>query len=317
MERSLVPRAGVPAFFFPMAPPVSLSGLALLSLATARSLLLVRRLQPGVTFATGGYVSGPAALASWLQNVPLVLFLPDVVPGKAVQVLLPLARKIAVSTDASLRDLPAHKAVVTGYPVREAFLQTSKVQGRERFKVSVDATLLCVFGGSQGARSINKALIRCLPDLLSDYHVIHVCGEKRLSEVQAVKASLPTWKQDNYQLFPYLHDQDMADALAAADLVLCRSGASTLGELPATGTPAVLVPFPDPGVHQRENAAYLAERGAAVVLEDEALGERLGFVLGSLLGDRERLEQMADAARALARPDAAASIASLILESAA
>src|SRR5205085_8206434 len=134
----------------------------------------VLRTRPRAALATGGYACTPAALACWLCRVPLVLFLPDVVPGKAASWLVPLARKIAVSTDDALRYLPAEKTVVTGYPVRESFVDVSREQGRERFELPADATVLLVFGGSQGARSINQALAGCLPDLLDQYYVLHV-----------------------------------------------------------------------------------------------------------------------------------------------
>ena len=317
MERELVPRAGIPCYLFPMAPPTSLRGLVLLALATVRTALVLLRTRPAVTFATGGYVSAPVSLASWMLRIPLVLFLPDVVPGKAVAWLVPLARRIAVSTEDALASLPADKVSVTGYPVRESFGHTSRAAGREHLGLPADATVLCVFGGSQGARSINQALSACLPDLLTRYHVVHVCGPQRLAEAQAAAANLPADHRARYHLYGYLHDQEMADALAAADLAVCRSGASVLGELPAAGTPAVLVPFPDPAVHQEENAEYLVRQGAAVALRDEDLLIQLGEVLEGLLSDRERLGEMGGACSALARPQAAAKIAAMIREAAA
>jgi UDP-N-acetylglucosamine--N-acetylmuramyl-(pentapeptide) pyrophosphoryl-undecaprenol N-acetylglucosamine transferase len=299
-----------------MAPPGSLRGVILLALATLRSLLVLLRCRPSVTFATGGYTSAPAALASCLRRVPVVLYLPDVVPGKAVRWLAGFARGVAVSSEASLAYLPKEKTVVTGYPVREEFLETSRAAGRARFGLPADATVLCVFGGSQGSRSINEALAACLPELLSRYHVLHICGQARLPEAEAAATRLAGEQRGRYLLVAYLHDRDMADALAAADLALCRSGASTLGELPAVGTPAVLVPLPARRVHQEENARYLADRGAAVILPDGALS-RLGPTLHALLADREGLQAMADSCRALARPQAAAEVADLILRSAA
>jgi UDP-N-acetylglucosamine--N-acetylmuramyl-(pentapeptide) pyrophosphoryl-undecaprenol N-acetylglucosamine transferase len=269
-----------------------------------------------VTYATGGYVSAPAAVASWLLRVPVVLFLPDVVPGRAVAWLAPLAHRIAVITDTTARRLPRAKVVVTGYPVRDVFREASRQAGRARFSLPADATVLCVFGGSQGARSINQALAGCLADVLDTAHVLHICGEKRLEEAQESAVGLSAQQRAHYQLFPYLHDRDMADALAAADLVVCRSGASTLGELPILGLPGVLVPFPDPAVHQQENAAYLAAHGAAVVVEDEDLNSRLGSILRTLLQDRACLSSMAHASASLSRPDAADAIARLIEQAA-
>jgi UDP-N-acetylglucosamine--N-acetylmuramyl-(pentapeptide) pyrophosphoryl-undecaprenol N-acetylglucosamine transferase len=312
LERSLLPRAGVRAYLLPMAAPSTPRGVALLVLATVRSALVVARTRPDSSFATGGYVSIPAGIASWALRVPLVVFLPDVVPGRAVRLLVRMARRVAVSTEDSLRYLPAGKGVVTGYPVRDVFLTVSRAYGRRRFSLPEDARVLCVFGGSQGARAINEALAAALPSILAGWHVVHVCGEARLREAELAAAILPEALRHRYQLFPYLHDLDMAEALAAADLALCRSGASVLGELPATGTPAILVPLPERKVHQRENADYLANRGAAIVVSNHDLPARLTALLDELLAEPERLVGMRTACAALAKRDAAAAIARVI-----
>lgn len=295
-----------------MAPPTSARGMALLALATLRSVLAVLRIRPRVTFATGGYVSVPASVASWLLRVPLVLFLPDVVPGKAVRWLLPLATRIAASSDDSLPYLPAAKTVVTGYPVREPFLHTSRAQGRAHFSLPPDAPVLFVFGGSLGARSINDALARHLPDLLSRAYILHVCGQDRYPEAQEATQDLPPEQRARYRLYPYLHGEEMAAAMAAADLMVSRAGASTLAEAPVMGVPCVLVPFPDPAVHQQDNAAALARRGAAVILDNDTLDATLDPCVTNLLADPARLATMGAAARALARPDAAQRIVALI-----
>jgi UDP-N-acetylglucosamine--N-acetylmuramyl-(pentapeptide) pyrophosphoryl-undecaprenol N-acetylglucosamine transferase len=307
-----------------MAAPSSIRGINLLALATARALFLLLRLRPRVTFATGGYVSVPTVLASWLSRVPIVLFLPDVVPGKAIARLAPLARRIAVASEASLPYLPRNRTVVTGYPVRDVFRSAeegnaaaARHSARQRFGLSSAATVLCVFGGSQGSRAINEALARHLPDVLSHLYIIHICGEKRLEEATRAAAELSEERRSRYRLFPFLHDEAMADALRASNLALCRSGASTLGELPAAGLPAILVPLPEPSVHQRENAEALASAGAAIVLDEAELGERLGPLVIELIGDSDRLAAMASAARAIDRPDAVQTIADLILSVAA
>lgn len=301
-------------YFIRMAPPTSPRGVAVLALAAVRAILLVLSSRPRVTFGTGGYVSVPAAVASWLLRVPVILFLPDVVPGKAVRRLIPFTRKIAVTTEDSLRYLPARKVVVTGYPVRQEFVSATREQGRAHFDIPADATVLFITGGSLGARSLNTALAGCLPWLLQHGHVIHVAGTDRHAEALVVTETLPAASRDRYHLFPFLQADGMAAAMAAADLCLCRAGASTLGELPATGTPAVLVPLPIAGVNQRANAEYLVAGGAAVMLDDNDLAEKLAPVLETLLTDRDQLDAMSIAARSLARPGAARSIADLILE---
>ncbi|PZS06514.1 MAG: UDP-N-acetylglucosamine--N-acetylmuramyl-(pentapeptide) pyrophosphoryl-undecaprenol N-acetylglucosamine transferase [Chloroflexi bacterium] len=317
MERNLLPATGVRSFLFPMAAPHSAGGILSLLVATLRSVVVLCRTRPRATFATGGYVSVPAVVASWMLRIPIVIFLPDVVPGRAVSWLLPLARRIAASTEETLRYLPAVKTEVTGYPVREFFAHASPREARQRMGLPAHERVLCVYGASQGARAINRALARSLPELLTDSNVVHICGEQRLEEARNAAADLSPAQRERYHLFAYLHDEAMADALAAADLVVCRSGASTVGELPVLGKPSILVPLPERKVHQYDNAEYLERRGAAVIVDEATLDDVLVPTIRALLGNETRLAGMAGAARSLARPDAAQQIARLLRETAA
>jgi UDP-N-acetylglucosamine--N-acetylmuramyl-(pentapeptide) pyrophosphoryl-undecaprenol N-acetylglucosamine transferase len=165
-----------------------------------------------------------------------------------------------------------------------------------------------VFGGSRGARSINQALAAALPQVLPHCQVIHISGTLDWPATQERAAQLPATLRERYHPFAYLHDE-MAQALAAADLVVARAGASTLGEFPLLGLPSILVPYPYAGQHQDLNADYLAERGAAWKLADSELSARLAPLVIELLSDAARLDRMSQAAGSLARPDAAANIA--------
>jgi UDP-N-acetylglucosamine--N-acetylmuramyl-(pentapeptide) pyrophosphoryl-undecaprenol N-acetylglucosamine transferase len=312
-----VPRTGVSCYFMPMAPPFTPRGALLTVPAILRSLLVLRRVRPDVVFATGGYVSTAATVAAGVLRIPVVLFLPDIYPGKAVRALAPLAERIAVTAPEAGKRFPAEKVVVTGYPLRPAFVTASGRRARERFGIPDDASLLLAFGASLGARHINTALAAALPRLLERHYVIHIAGEQRMSEAQNAATELQPALAERYHLVPYLHDVDMADAMAASNLALCRSGASVLAELPATATPAVLVPLPNPAVHQRENAEYMEAHGAGVVLDDSDLDTRLQDLVLSLLDDPERLRVMAEASRLLAHPDATERLARLVEEMAA
>lgn len=271
---------------------------------------LMAQFQPQVIFVTGGYSSIPVGVAAWLRRIPQLLYLPDIVPGLAVRFLGRLATRIAATTPDSARYLPRSKLVVSGYPVRSALWQADREQARSYFEFSMEEPVLLVYGGSSGARRINRAIEAALTDFLNQVSIIHVCGREgdevwlrqRLEE-------LPAGQQARYRLYPYLYQMPLA--FAAADLVLCRSGASVLGELPAMGLPAILVPYPY--VHQEENADYLVRHGAAIKVLDACLrtgdgrpaAEDLLRILQTLLEDRERLAGMAEAMRRLARPDAA------------
>ena len=178
-----------------------------------------------------------------------------------------------------------------------------------------DLPALLVFGGSRGSHSINQALVAALPQLLPICQVVHISGQLDWPAIGdagrrvAAEVAAQTGEADvRYHPYPYLHDE-MIQALAAADLVIARAGASTLGEFPAVGLPSILVPYPYAGQHQDANAAYLADRGAALVVPDSELAARLASTVLSLFTEPERLATMAAATRALARPDAAAAIA--------
>jgi UDP-N-acetylglucosamine--N-acetylmuramyl-(pentapeptide) pyrophosphoryl-undecaprenol N-acetylglucosamine transferase len=279
---------------------------------TIQARTALRGFAPQVVLSTGGYASFPVALAARSRKIPLAVYLPDLYPGWAVRSIARLAQRVAVTAEESLDRLPNGKGVLTGYPVREEFWQANRVDGRQRLGLDSEEKVLFVTGASQGAHSINLAVAGHLRGLLALCKVVHLCGNADETWLIGLRDELPQELRDRYHLFAYMHDE-IPWAMAAADLALCRSGASVLGELPAVALPAILVPYPYAGGHQRVNARYLADNGAAVILEDRDLGSMLPLV-GQLLHDVARLRSMSDAARRLARPDAADRIARLLLD---
>lgn len=301
--------AGVPAGgVHGMAPWRAVRNLVKLARGFLAAMRLGQRERPQALFVTGGYASVPVALAAWTLRVPILLYLPDVEPGMAVRFIARLATRVAVTTGDSRPFFPAVKTVVTGYPIRQAFAGLDRQAARKRLGLGSGMPVVLVFGGSHGARSINRAVAGSLEALLREAQVVHVSGELDWPWVAERAESLRSDLQTRYHPYPYLHEE-MGQALAAADLAVCRAGASILGELPAFGLPAVLVPYPHAWRYQRVNAEWLAARGAAVVLEDERLREDLLPTVCDLLADRERRARMRERSRALARPDAAARIA--------
>ncbi len=289
-------------------------GLAKLALGSFQALAILRRERPNVVFATGGYASVPVGVAARLLRLPLVVFLPDVRPGWAVRLLSRLATRMATASDAALAYLPSAKTQVVGYPVRQEFWSVERDEARHRLGVAPDARVLLVYGGSLGAHAINEAVFAQLPRLVERCVVVHVTGRADEPLAAEARAALPAELRDRYRPVPYL--QELPVAMKAADLAVTRAGAAVLGELPAAGLPAVLVPGVFDGHDQTPNAEYLASKGAAVVLPQGRLSELADCVL-SLLDDADRLAAMAEAARALACPDAAAALATLLLEVAA
>jgi UDP-N-acetylglucosamine--N-acetylmuramyl-(pentapeptide) pyrophosphoryl-undecaprenol N-acetylglucosamine transferase len=163
-------------------------------------------------------------------------------------------------------------------------------------------------GGSQGAHSINRAICEGIVELLTEAQVIHLTGRRDAEWVQERRAMLPDTLRTRYYVYDYL-EEEMADALLAADLVIARAGASTLGELPAVGVPSILVPYPYAGAHQWANARFLADAGAAMIVPDHLVDSQLVPTAISLLRDADRRAAMSRAARGLAQPDAAERIA--------
>jgi len=318
MEKDLVSRLQIP---FRGIPAAGVHGVGLRALpgnlmrlakGTIASRQILREFQPDVLFFTGGYVAVPMALMSIPRNS--LLYVPDIEPGLALKTLARFADCIAVTAEESRKFFSSGKrVVVSGYPVRPEIMKWDRRAGRARFGIEEQEKVLLVFGGSKGARSINQALWSVLPELLGRMQVIHVTGQGDWPLVDEQRAQLSAEQLSRYHVFAYLHEE-MGAALAAADLVVCRAGASTLGELPYFGLPAVLVPYPYAWRYQKVNAEYLASRGAAVVVENNDLAQQLLPVVTRLITEESRLAAMRSAMLGLAQPRAAEKIADLLRE---
>ncbi len=320
IDETIVPREGI-AFKAVSAGPLRVSSpiafavnLGRLGVGVMQSVWALLRFKPDAVFATGGYTSVPVGVAARLLRKPLVVFLPDVTPGWAVKLLSRLATRMTTTSERALRYLPANKTVVVGYPVRGEFWSMTREEARRRMGLPLDAKVLLVTGASLGAHKINEAIFEALPRLLEHSIVVHVTGAADEAWATAQRASLDSTQREQYVVRGYL--ADMPAAMVAADLAVMRAGASTLGELPAAGLPAVLVPGEYDGWSQAPNAEFLQEQGAAVMLRNAELGQ-LGALAIELLSDDVRLTAMRVTAKQLARPDAARDLARTLIEVAA
>jgi UDP-N-acetylglucosamine--N-acetylmuramyl-(pentapeptide) pyrophosphoryl-undecaprenol N-acetylglucosamine transferase len=317
MEENLVTRRDIP---FEAIPAAGVHGVGLTRLpgniwklvkgffASAR---ILRTFNPDVLLFTGGYVAFPMAVAALRR--PSLLYVPDIEPGLALKALARFADRIALTTETSAAYFPnKSKLTVTGYPVRPGLKEWSKEKALDYFGFSPDLPTLAITGGSKGARTINTAVMKVLPQLLEKMQVIHLTGHLDWEILDEQAQQLPAELAKNYQAFPYLHE--MGATFAAADLIVSRAGASTLGEYPLFGLPAILVPYPYAWRYQKVNASFLEDHGAAVLLRDEDMDAQLQGLIESLIMDPRRLKKMSVAMARLATPEAAFKIAALIQE---
>jgi UDP-N-acetylglucosamine--N-acetylmuramyl-(pentapeptide) pyrophosphoryl-undecaprenol N-acetylglucosamine transferase len=310
METRLVPQAGYPLELIEVGQlnRVSLATKLKTMVALPRGILyclsLLRRWQPQVMIGVGGYASGPAMLAALLRRVPTLAFEPNAVPGLANRLIGKRISAAAVNFAPTVSFF--RNAELTGIPVRADFFALPS-------RPEETAPRLLVMGGSQGARALNQRMpeiAKALLDAVPGLTILHQAGARHAETTQAAYAAGGA-PADRWQVQAFL--EDMPRQFAASDLILARSGASTVAELAASGKPSLLVPFPQAADdHQRKNAEVLVEGGAAtMLLESEMTGPRLLEVLTGLLQNRDQLQQMSRRARTFAHPQAAARIAEI------
>ena len=273
-----------------------------------QALVVVWAERPDVVLGTGGYVSGPVAFAAFLLRRPLILQEQNSIPGLANRLLAPLAREVHLSfTEARGYFARKDNLKITGNPVRAYVLGGDKATAIREFGLTEGRPTVFVFGGSRGAHRINEAALEAMRKLKGrvDIQFILQTGRDDFDWARdtAEREQLPA------RVLPYLREIQLA--YAVADLVVCRSGAMTLAEIAACGTPSLLVPYPHAAHnHQEVNALNLVERGAAgMILDRELNGERLAREIAHLLADRQALSKMSANARTFARLDAAERLA--------
>jgi UDP-N-acetylglucosamine--N-acetylmuramyl-(pentapeptide) pyrophosphoryl-undecaprenol N-acetylglucosamine transferase len=282
---------------------------------------LLRRHRFDVVCGMGGYITLPVAVAARLEHIPVVLHEQNAVPGIANRLAARVAKRIAVGVDAAATAFPPDRTVVVGNPVRPELARLNRAalhaEAVAAFDLDPDRRTLFVFGGSQGSRRINQAVVAATaswPDPAA-VQVLHACGRRDEADVRAAWAEADPEARDLLvRVVPFVDRMDLA--YAAADLTLTRAGAITLAELTAAGVPAVMVPLPHATAdHQAANARAVAAAGGAVVVTDDALdGPTLAAAAAPLLADPDRLAAMAGAMLAMAHPAAAEELAALVVE---
>jgi UDP-N-acetylglucosamine--N-acetylmuramyl-(pentapeptide) pyrophosphoryl-undecaprenol N-acetylglucosamine transferase len=273
---------------------------------------LVGAIEPDVAVGTGGYVSGPVLLAAWLRGRPLLIQEQNAYAGVTNRLLARLASRIHLAFPEAKEWVPADRATVSGNPTRRSLREADPMEARAALRLPADARVLLVMGGSLGSAALNEAVETHLEMLLSrqpsgDVYVLWQTGT-RYHEAIARRVD----DHPQLRLLEYIDRMDRA--YAAADLVVCRAGALTCSELMVTGTPAILVPSPNVVAdHQTKNARSMERTGAAQLLPEAELQDRFADVVHDLLHDPDARAEMAEAAREMARPEAAETIARDVL----
>ena len=315
LEKQIVPKAGFPIEFIDVGGLKGKGGMDLvrnvarLPKGFTQAWSVVGRHRPNVVLGVGGYSSGPVLLAARLRGIATIIHEANAFPGVANRALAKFVTTVAVAYADALPRLGRKDGVVTGNPIREEFFELGK---RPRQPATSSRQRLLIFGGSQGSRVLNDAMASALlflSRLKDSLDIVHQTGPNELKKVQ------DAYRQSAFihaRVVPYL--DPMADEIAAADLVVSRAGAMTIGELAAVGRAAILVPFAAAtNNHQEVNARVVEKAGGAIVVtEKELTPERLAGAISEILTDPVRASRMGNAANALAAPQATKNIVDLI-----
>ena len=276
-----------------------------------QSIQMFRHFRPDRVVGMGGYLAFPAVLAAKVSRITCAIHEPNVLPGLANRVLARIVDKIMVSFKETERYFPSNKTFLTGSPVRQSILSCSRNEGLRKLNLVEGKKNILIFGGSQGSRSINLAVTKALNFLnpvRNKIQIIHIVGIVQFPEIRE------EYEKRDYLacVLPYL--LHMEYAYSCCDLVICRSGASTVAEIIAKGLPSILIPYPYATAgHQKANAEFLSKRGACLLIEDSHLtGELVADTIIHLLDNEEELRGMAENTRRLSIDDAATRMAELI-----
>ncbi len=327
MESGIVPREGIP--FQPVRSSgvmgkralVALRGLSAASAGVLDAFRVIRAFKPDAVIGTGGYASGPVVMAAWLLGVPRAIQEQNAIPGKTNKALSRLVHRVFTAWEYSVPYFPNRaKVTVTGNPVRKDLFGVPKREGRAHFGISGEDPVILLLGGSRGAKTLTdaglalaKSGIRAnLIFITGREYYTSVVGELNAKPESGIEAA----RIGNIIIRPYVHE--MALAYSAADLVIGRAGGMTLSEVTSLGIPAIIVPSPNvAGNHQEYNARALEEKGAAVIIRERANADSSGDVCRTaqdLIQDSTRLLAMANASKAMGKPDATAHICRELLK---
>lgn len=324
LEADIIPKENIPFAtvdiqgFKRSLSPANFVRAGLAAIGVAKAMNVVRKFKPDAVIGTGGYVCGPVLMAASMLGIPTLIQEQNVVPGITNKILAKFVTKIAAGTPEAAKHFPAGKVICTGNPIRKEVMTAVREEGAKAFGFDPAKKTVLISGGSRGARSINNAMIDVLAAAAQQTEVqyLHVTGKLDYEDIigRLAKKGVNLAETPNIKVEPYLYN--MPAAMAMADLVVYRAGATGLAELTARGIPAILIPYPYAAEnHQEHNARALEAAGAAkVILNRDLKSENLQSTLQELLADDEKLVAMSAASKALGKPQAAEDIANMVIE---
>lgn len=281
----------------------------------SKVLYIVFDYMPDVIFVKSGFISLPVAIAGKLFGIPVVAHEADIFPTKLDLWISKFSKRVAISFNKSAEFYDKNKVFFSGNPVSSHISSGSREEGRKKFMIESDRPVVLIMAGSKGARQINGLVAEILPTLLQKYEIIHQCGIGNYEEVRAKVEQMNIPFLNSYHLFPFLK-KSMADAYAAADLIVSRAGANTVAEIILVGKPSILIPLSvSEGDRQVKNAYYYSEAGAALMLNEKNLKPNLFLnAISGIFENKLKIMEMMRSARKLARPEAADVIAEEIIK---
>ncbi len=317
IEARVIPREGYRIEFIRSSGLVgksilkTLQGLLNIFLSITDSIKIIRSCRPDAVIGVGGYASFAPVFVSSFFGIPTVILEQNSIPGLTNRVLSRFASAVCITYHESFNFFPSRKTILTGNPIRARILEGSREGGMRLFGLSPQKYTVFIFGGSSGAKNINRAVMGSLPylaDLKEDLQFLHQTGD---SDYEQVKEAYRKYSMSG-TVAPFIYQ--MPEAYAVADLIISRAGATTLAEITALGKAAILIPYPYAAQrHQEFNAKKLHDMGAAImILEKELTGERLAREIKRLLKDESLRKDLEKNSRAFGRPDATGAVVDLI-----
>lgn len=273
-------------------------------------------IMPDVCFGKGGYGSFSAVIACWIFRVPILLHESDSIPGATNRMLSKFAKRVAISFSNAEKFFPAIKTALIGNPIRETIFHGQRDRAGQTLEILGSKPSIFIFGGSQGARAINFAILSILKELLEKYEIVWQTGNRShkevLEEIKKDFGQIP----ENCHIFDFLNEEQVADAFVMTDLVISRAGSANIFEIAACGKPSIIIPLPDSASgHQRENALEFARSGGTEIIEQENLTPHIFLAeIDKIMKDNELRQRMSLGAKSFTKSNASRQIAEEILK---